>query len=191
MLYPCSLPASLSSLSLSPCMCLWGGHRYTAACAGRNPRNTRPVFVDVCSNASRWKLSCEAICMIIEKQWELVKSLSLSIYTKLDPERTGVYSFVVDACGSGSIYMEGRERLSWIKPNSTALTVSFYWDVCWGFNRISSGHRQLWNFKAGVFPAIACVWRELLWWKKGGVQEWWRGLKLPPWLPYDPPQLCK
>lgn len=36
-----------------------------------------------------------------------------------------MYNYVVDGCGSGSIYMEGRERLSWIKSNYTALTVSF------------------------------------------------------------------
>lgn len=36
-----------------------------------------------------------------------------------------MYNYVVDGCGSGSIYMEGRERLSWIKSNYTALTFSF------------------------------------------------------------------
>lgn len=31
----------------------------------------------------------------------------------------------MDGCDSGSIYMEGRERLSWIKSNYTVLTFSF------------------------------------------------------------------
>lgn len=31
----------------------------------------------------------------------------------------------MDGCGSGSIYMEGRERLPRIKSNYTVLTVSF------------------------------------------------------------------
>lgn len=48
--------------------------------------------------------------------------LSLHVYTKLHPSSTGVCNYVVDGCGSGSIYMEGRERLSWIKSNHTVLT---------------------------------------------------------------------
>ncbi len=65
MLYPSSLSLPLVPLSLPVPLSL-------AAVAGRglfageDPGNTRLVFLAVCSDASRWKLSCEAICMIIE-----------------------------------------------------------------------------------------------------------------------------
>lgn len=56
----------------------------------------------------------------------------------------------MDGCGSGSIYMEGRERLPRIKSNYTVLTFSFTEMFAEDLVGSCVG-RLLWHCEAGVF----------------------------------------
>lgn len=85
MLYPSSL--SLPLVPLSPPVPLSLAGRGLCLLE-RTPETPGWCFWLVVSDANRWKLSCEATCMIIEYLWRLVNSrppLSIHVYTKLHP----------------------------------------------------------------------------------------------------------